>query len=355
MMFRAAFLFGALAAGFSGARVAADLVLFEAPVPAIDRWMNPFNTQPGYRPTASVFGSIGVTIPGFNFDDRYSQFLVGYDTAAAIPTGRGPCRYRVESARLVLTVATDLAFQYDPTYDAHTTFTTADDGDGRPIELYGAAFRNGWMPCAINESVPALNAFPCFYEGTSMNPGPDFSPGGNPNEGVRNAFATDFAARTPRDISNNIRDAFDPVPFAIGLISAVTPGALVPIDSEVIFDLDTVNPDAQAFLRAACDSGLLRLMLSSLQPASSSGGPGSGSFVTFSCKEDDPLFAARFTMAVRLIPAGDADGNGAVNFADVTATLTQWGGIGPDGDADCDGDVDFADITEILTNFGATE
>lgn len=54
---------------------------------------------------------------------------------------------------------------------------------------------------------------------------------------------------------------------------------------------------------------------------------------------------------------GDADGNGEVNFADITNVLTNFGadyssGTGP-GDADRNGVVNFADITNVLTNFGA--
>lgn len=53
--------------------------------------------------------------------------------------------------------------------------------------------------------------------------------------------------------------------------------------------------------------------------------------------------------------AGDADGDGDRDFADITAVLTAFGlpnyPFGP-GDADGDGDGDFADVTEVLTLFG---
>lgn len=49
---------------------------------------------------------------------------------------------------------------------------------------------------------------------------------------------------------------------------------------------------------------------------------------------------------------GDADGNGTVNFGDITATLAQWGGSGPLGDANFDMEVNFADITAELANWG---
>lgn len=56
---------------------------------------------------------------------------------------------------------------------------------------------------------------------------------------------------------------------------------------------------------------------------------------------------------------GDADGNFAVNFADITEVLTNFGFSYPLGSINTPGDTDnnlmvnFADITNILTNFGA--
>lgn len=56
--------------------------------------------------------------------------------------------------------------------------------------------------------------------------------------------------------------------------------------------------------------------------------------------------------------SGDANGDGVVTFADVSAVLTSFGatyapGTGP-GDADGDGFVNFSDITAVLTNFNAS-
>lgn len=57
---------------------------------------------------------------------------------------------------------------------------------------------------------------------------------------------------------------------------------------------------------------------------------------------------------------GDADGNGVVNFADITSVLTNFGmdylpppppNTGP-GDANGNGMVNFADVTSVLTHFG---
>lgn len=56
---------------------------------------------------------------------------------------------------------------------------------------------------------------------------------------------------------------------------------------------------------------------------------------------------------------GDADGNGVVDFSDITSVLGAWlasygeGQTGP-GDANRDGVVDFNDISNVLANWGGT-
>lgn len=53
---------------------------------------------------------------------------------------------------------------------------------------------------------------------------------------------------------------------------------------------------------------------------------------------------------------GDADGNGVVNFGDVTSVLANFGNVYPSGDgpgdANHNGVVNFADVTAVLANFG---
>jgi len=322
----------------------------------LDRWMYPFNDTRGYRTTASVFGALGqeFSFPPLSFDQRDAQFLVGFDTASMIPVVGAGCGYRVTAARLSLTVASDLAFVYDPTYDSFTTYPIGDLDPGRPVELYGAAFRNGWQSCPLDPGTPALNQFPCFFEGTPQNPGPAFGP--SISFGVRNVYPTDFVGPDVRDVSNNVREGFDPVPFAVGQMTGVNPGALVPVDSVMTFDLDVNAPSVQAYLREAAASGMIRLVVTSLQPASSGGGggPGSGSFATFYCKEIGiPEFSAQFSITVAPLVTGDADGSGTVAFPDITAVLANWGTAGPVGDANCDGMVSFPDITTVLANWGA--
>lgn len=61
-------------------------------------------------------------------------------------------------------------------------------------------------------------------------------------------------------------------------------------------------------------------------------------------------------VAARRPCAGDADGNGVVNFSDVTTTLANFGGTtlipNISGDADGNETVNFSDVTSVLANFG---
>jgi hypothetical protein len=49
---------------------------------------------------------------------------------------------------------------------------------------------------------------------------------------------------------------------------------------------------------------------------------------------------------------GDASGDGAVDFADITAVLAAWGTQAAAADFDLSGTVDFADITSVLAGWG---
>jgi hypothetical protein len=70
----------------------------------------------------------------------------------------------------------------------------------------------------------------------------------------------------------------------------------------------------------------------------------------------------RFVTVAPACPCpGDANGSLMVDFADITAVLSQWGASYPGppgttgpGDADCDGSVNFADITRVLGSWGAS-
>ncbi|MGP1309585.1 MAG: dockerin type I domain-containing protein, partial [Phycisphaerales bacterium] len=67
------------------------------------------------------------------------------------------------------------------------------------------------------------------------------------------------------------------------------------------------------------------------------------------------LLAYSTTVGDRAEVEGDANGDGVVNFGDLNAVLSTFGGVGAAqaGDVNADGRVDFADLNEVLSHFGA--
>jgi hypothetical protein len=254
-----------LSALISAPRAAGEqLRLAHAQEPTADRWMYANNFSGGGRPSASTFSALPMVTGD---DDRLAQVIVKFDTVAAgIPAGLGAANY--QPTRVILTtIADSLALYYDPTEDPRSTYGIDDDTDtGRPFEIYGTGFRNGFTAASFQESSP-------------------FG-GGSPIK--RNAYALGYdPTGVPRDVTNNVTEGFDSVPWAIGKVTfvpdgettAVTleAGASVPVYASVTFELNLALPGVADYVRQAFHQGFLWLTLSSLHSSEmlgSSGFPG---------------------------------------------------------------------------------
>jgi hypothetical protein len=317
-----------------------DPIVAEFPTPSADRWNYPFNPTPGTRWTASTFGNE----PGAPlFDNRDGQMVVAFETGAAIPAGFGAERYDVLSVRLVLENAVDGAWAFDPTPDPWQSYLPIDDPQwipdedgGEAIEIFGAGFRNGVDATSWQENTP-------YGVGDPLDPS------------IRSLFPIDFAAGVAIDVSNSVREQFDPVPWAVGQVEGVAAGDPVPYGAAVAFELDLARPAVASYLAESLDRGRLILCVTSLAKVVQQG----STFPAFHCKES-PLVAAGFANAarleviVRLVTAGrpaDLDGDGAVGGADLAVMLSQWGG-GGSGDLDGDGVVGGADLAILLSDWG---
>lgn len=232
--------------------------------PAEDRWMYPANGTPGSRSQASTFSAL----PGdIETDNRFGQFAFKFDTAAAgIPAGLGAENYHISAIALTATIGLDGLFLYDPTQDAWFTYgiTELPDTDpGRPLELHGTGFRNGFTAAS-------------FREGSLFS-------GGSPAK--RNAYALGFDEDgTPRDVTHNVTEAFESSPWAVGKIEGLTPGEPVPVDTVVRFTPDLTQPGVTAYLREGLQQGFIWFTLSSLHPAIQQG----GEFVSYYTR-DNPV------------------------------------------------------------------
>ena len=312
--------------------------------PAYDRWMYPFNSTPGTRPTISTFGSEpGAAI----FDCRDGQMLVAFDTAGVLPTGLGD-GLTVTRAVLELEVAGNLSFAYDPTPDPWQTFLGPTDAEriadadaGQPVELFGVGYRNGFSLASFAENSPYAPA------GTSP-----LAPA------VRNAFAASCAADgTVHDVSRTPRERYAPLPFAVGTIAGVAAGELVPAGRIMRFEIDVHDPGVQRYLRDGIGAGRLALAVTSLTFVQQQ----SGQFPSFVAKEN-ALVAIGAARAARLVieatdgPAcapADFDCDGAVNGDDLGRLLAAWGICGSCAeDLTGDGAVDGDDMGQLLSAWG---
>ena len=315
-------------------------------VPTMDKWMYPFEFGTGgSRPVAPTFASFDP-----RFDTRDAEFLIGWQTQASIPTNAAPSRYLLRRVRLSLTVGRDLVnnatgervtFNYDPSFDSYRTHLPSQHPDhqpdadaGRPVEVFGAAFRNGYDAVSYLEDTPfgIVGAF------TSNNI----------SIGTRNAFAAVFDARGQWvDVANHVgqtnanwtQPPFEARPWAVGQTTGVAPGAGVPVGSTFTFDLDLADPQIAGHLARSLAAGRLSLMVSSLSPAKQvtpggTGLGGSGAYPQWSTREDN-LFPGP-VLEVEGVYLGDAD-------ADADGLPDDWerwrfGDLAPVGSGDPDGD-----------------
>lgn len=229
-------------------------VKFEGPT--LDRWMYPHNTLGGERASASTFGSFSSSS-----DTRNAQFLLGFSTSDSIPSGLPATNYLIRSVRVRATVDRGGAFVYDPTHDIYNTYQPTNRADylpdadaGRPIELFGVGFRNGYTAANFVENSPF---------------------GTNTVEG-RNAYAVSYDSRGEWvDVSNNAAktNSFEAIPFAVGVNGALTPGELVPVDSAFTFELNLSDPFVLGYAQRALKEGVFEIMVSSLHTAAQGGSP----------------------------------------------------------------------------------
>ncbi|MCG8592432.1 MAG: PEP-CTERM sorting domain-containing protein [Proteobacteria bacterium] len=271
-----------------------------------DRWMYPFNGTPGVRGLAPTFNAIGSDDGMGNqvFDQADGQFLVGFDTAAAgVTSGLGASSYLISSLTITTTHFQG-DFVYDGTADSYTTHLdpsdpnyTPDSDAGRPIELYGVDFRGGFSGIEFSPGVPGP---PGFEESDAFA----FADITLPE--VRNAFPTDLANG---DVSNYVRDGFDPVAFAIGQSSSgLLPGDIVPegvpgssAGETFEFSVDVSNPLIQQYLREALDAGALGFVVLSLHDAGGQAGGNNPNFYT-SDNFDPAAIAPTFSIEFSIVP-----------------------------------------------------
>lgn len=109
----------------------------------------------------------------------------------------------------------DNQFQYDPTFDSFRTVLQhsdplylADADAGKPVEVFGVGYRNGWTAQTFGET--------STFGGAPIVP---------PSEGALNCSTAIFDSNgVATDVLCQVRQRFDVTPMATGTIANVAPG-----------------------------------------------------------------------------------------------------------------------------------
>lgn len=238
-------------------------------VPAnLARWMYPFNANPASRPTASVFGALGST-PGFDSHD--AQYVLGWSTTNRIPVGQGTNSYLIRRARVTLTIASGNQYTYSGTLrDYRTYFPTNDPryllstNTSSPVELFGVGFRGGYTSATFQQDSPFLaDSGGGYYTNRTA-----YAAGFNTN-----GVLVDVSNNVGDDGTNEIAGPFEVAPFAVGQTTNVAEGQLMPVGSQLTFDLNLDDPLIYAYVRQGLNDGKLMFTASSLVEASFGGPP----------------------------------------------------------------------------------
>ena len=295
---------------------------FSSTQPDIERWMYANNAAPCDRPAGASFGTFGDEA---GVDTRHAQHLVGWDTVSLVPTNRGAANYLVTRCRLTLTINRGNLFAYDPTHDDFRTYFETnlaayfpDNDAGRPVELFGVGFRNGYTVATFDQCAPF---------GTNA-----------PTQ--RNAYAAGWSTSgVLLDVSNNVGKtnesfpAFEVAPFAVGQTTNVAPGELVPAGARITFDLNLIDPFVLAYVQAALNGGRLRLMVSSLHVTA--GQFGMPSYPDFATRFSEAVLnPTRLELVGQVVGSGDVDRDGLPDDWELSYlhTLTYDFTADPDGD-----------------------
>ena len=303
---------------------------------ADDVWVYTFG-QGALASVAPTYSSVF----GDEFPDRFGTFFLTFDAEGVLSEDERPVRLSSMTLRLSMLNSssfdeTDGVF-YDASYDGVDTYLdpALDTDPGRPMELYGVGYRNGfdfesWR--AANFPVTGADGY--------------------------NAFPIDFPSgfTQGRDVSNSVISGFETEPLAIGtttdLLTATDGTQRVRDLARFTFAVDTLSDEAKATFTAQLHAGAVSFMVSSLQAAGFGGMGGEEIYPRWATLETAfPVDDAELELVLEVSPPADVNTDFEVDIEDLYAWEQGDGLL----DADGDGSVTASDRELVLDTLRETE
>jgi prepilin-type N-terminal cleavage/methylation domain-containing protein/prepilin-type processing-associated H-X9-DG protein len=301
---------------------------------------------------------------------RHGMSLVVFNTATQITPDLPLGRYRINSVTFTITneSTTGASILYDDTPDERSElladFVANQYDSARPIELYGAGLRAGYVGYDFSGS---------SGDSTLMRESPH--PYSGPNDGyIAYPIVGGEAVGSYVDVSNSITggfsateadastDPFDALPWAIGKTTQ-PPGTVVNDATKFTFELDLDLPGVRYYVQRSIAEGGLGFFVSSVHRAEQEGGGASSypqwylreaSLFPYDAPDKVPTLTIDYEFLSSSLP-GDYDGNHAVEEDDFLLWKKLYGSevtpfTGADGSGN--GFVDAADYTVWRNHLG---
>jgi prepilin-type N-terminal cleavage/methylation domain-containing protein len=350
--------------------------------PSIDTWFH----QSGNDNDKADPSSFTNYEPGAPFfQSRSGTVLLGFNTTACDPamtsctpiTTVEASRYQINSIRVTATLVQDgRQVIYDPSEDQLGSILGGSDDPGKPMELFGVGFANGYErlgygphdgagpefeePTALLSSGPTLeqsfNIFPLGDDGTGQLGNVFNSPGGEGTFTINEDDELELVEVT--------KQPWHASPWAVGTVNGVAPGTVIPGRPVVTFDVDLSDPAVMEYFQQSLADGSVGVFLTSLHDVTGFHGGGSGdNFPGYYAQHHLAVSlglaqAARLTVDYEILDPpgdtlGDYDGNGDVEMADYDTWRDAFGDDLAEVDGNGNGVVDAADYVLWRKMFGA--
>jgi hypothetical protein len=302
----------------------------------------------------SAFGSTGD--PEFTtFNDRDGIILVAWETDAIVPPGLSLTDYDIRAVRITLTAvagtggvgqAPPANWNIDLTVDdwSHMDYPITDPDPGSPLELFGVGFGPFSTYANWTESSPYRGGDDQFLED-------------------RDPYPFVYSTQGLKiHVEDNVKDAFTPVPWAIGAPVGYTPPRTTPFPVHFDVNLSLSSGLVRQYFQEQLQGGRVVVAVTSVYATVQQAGSG---FPNFFTKEATAVGAKAPILTITFAADGDSDEDdwlGLFDYADLADCVGGPNVVPPTGllssdeclcvfDFDNDKDVDQKDVRSFANRF----